>query len=438
MDISRRNFLIKTMGVGGALALMDTLRLAKASTSTPLHTDRYFVFAHFLGGWDAILTTDPKDPALYDDDELTVAEYGVETGYGDLGLSSDPRIFTDVDGLILGPYIGDLENFANRISVVRGMTVTSVAHEAAQMHLFTGKTPAGTGPRASSIATILASILGGEQLMPNLVAGVPSYNLDRPSWASGLKADRMADLQDLLSPGVSTLDIAERDALDEFFEREASRMNTPRMSSIFENRSLSRGLIEENVAEDFNPLNANLAVPFENLGNTTALMAYQALTQGYSRCVSLQAMPFSDAHNGGYWRNLHRWHLLGGFNQVAALAAELEATPYPTGGTWLDKTTIVCCSEFNRSPFLNQTGGRDHAATNSCLLLGGGIAGGKVIGASHEKSMAAQAIDLQTGSVDENGSTVSVENIAATLIKSLGIEDDVGDYRVPTIDALLS
>ena len=140
----------------------------------------------------------------------------------------------------------------------------------------------------------------------------------------------MTDLQDLLSPGLSTLDIAERDALDEFFEREASRMSTPRMSSIFENRGLSRGLIEDNVAEDFNPLNSNLAIPLENLGNTTALMAYQALTQGYSRCVSLQAMPFSDAHNGGYWRNLHRWHLLGGFNQVAALAAELEATPYPT------------------------------------------------------------------------------------------------------------
>ena len=103
MDISRRKFLLKTMGVAGACALMDTLRLAKASTSTPLHTDRYFVFANFLGGWDAILTTDPKDPELYDDDELTVAEYGVETGYGDLGLSSDPRIFTDVDGLILGP-----------------------------------------------------------------------------------------------------------------------------------------------------------------------------------------------------------------------------------------------------------------------------------------------------------------------------------------------
>ena len=37
-----------------------------------------------------------------------------------------------------------------------------------------------------------------------------------------------------------------------------------------------------------------------------------------------------------------------------------------------------------------------------------------------------------------NGSTVSVDNIAVTLIKSLGIEDDVGDYRVPAIDALLT
>ena len=437
MNISRRKFLMKTMGVAGAFALMDTLRLAKATSATPLYTDRYFVFANFLGGWDAILTTDPKDPELYNDTELTVAEYGVETGYSALGLDPDPRIFTDVEDLILGPYIGGLENFANRISVVRGMTVTSVAHVAAQMHLFTGKVPAGLGPRASSIATILASILGAEQLIPNLVAGVPSYNLDRPSWASALKADRMSDLQDLLSPGLSALDIAERDALDEFFEREAARMDTPRMGSIFDNRELSRGLIEENVAEDFSILNPALDTAVENLGNTTALMAYQALTQGYSRCVSFKAMPFSDAHNGSFWRNLHRWHLQGGFNQVAALAAELEATPYPTGGSWLDKTTIICCSEFNRSPFLNQTGGRDHAATNSCLLLGGGIAGGKVIGASHAKNMAAQAIDLQTGAVDENGSTVSVENIAATLIKSLGIEEDIGDYRVPTIDALL-
>ena len=438
MELSRRKFLLNTLGAGSALALMDVLRIAKASNRIPPVTDRYFVFANFLGGWDAILTIDPKDPALYDDDELTIAEYGVQTGYSQLSLPSDPRIVTDVDGLILGPYIGDMSNFAERISVVRGMTVTSVAHESAQVYLNTGKTPAGRGPRTSSISTVLASLLGSDRLMPNLVSGVPAYNIDYPTWCSGLNANNVSDLQAILSPGISVLEPSDRDALDEFFDREASRMKTPRMDSIFENRGNSRLLLEQNVSEQFNIQNPALESVVENLGNTSALMAYQALTQGYSSCVSFRPMPFSDAHNGNYWRNLHRWHLQSGFNQVAALAAELEATPYPTGGSWLDKTTIVCCSEFNRSPALNQTGGRDHAATNSCLLLGGGIAGGKVIGASHEKNMAAQAIDLLTGAVDENGSTVSIDNIAATLVKSLGIEEDIGDYRVPTIDALLA
>ena len=171
------------------------------------------------------------------------------------------------------------------------------------------------------------------------------------------------------------------------------------------------------------------------MDNGAALMAYQALTKGYSRCVSFQAMPFSDAHAGNYWRGLHRWHLLNGFNAVAKLASELEATPYPTGGTWLDHTTIVCSSEFNRTPFLNPTGGRDHGTTNSALL-GGGIAGGKVIGETHQKSMVAQPIDLATGMVDENGSTVSMRT-SQSHSSNLWGSQKMSEISVPAIDALL-
>ena len=437
MDAARRKFLLATLGASGAMTLSNLLTTARASNATPTNTDQHFVFAHFLGGWDTILCVDPKDPAFYDDQELTVAEYGVETGYSTLGFSEDPRIFTDVEGLVFGPYIGDLVDFASRISVVRGMTITSVAHGTATVHLNTGKTPAGMGVRGSSVATILAAILGEGQLMPNLVSGLGSYNIDRPAWASGLRASNIQDLKDLLGPGISALERSERYALDEFFARELQRRNTPRRRSIFQSRDVSRLLIEENVASEFDVNNEALAPLIERMGNGSALMAYQALTKGYSRCVSFQAMPFSDAHAGSFWRNLHRWHILSGFNAVAKLASELEATPYPTGGTWLDHTTIVCSSEFNRTSVLNQTGGRDHGTTNSALLLGGGIAGGKVIGATHEKSMVAQPIDLATGAVDENGETVSHENIAVTLIKSLGITEDVGDFRVPAIDALL-
>ena len=54
MELSRRKFLLNTLGAGSALALMDVLRIAKASNRIPPVTDRYFVFANFLGGWDAI------------------------------------------------------------------------------------------------------------------------------------------------------------------------------------------------------------------------------------------------------------------------------------------------------------------------------------------------------------------------------------------------
>ena len=52
--------------------------------------------------------------------------------------------------------------------------------------------------------------------------------------------------------------------------------------------------------------------------------------------------------------------------------------------------------------------------------------------------MKSQKVDLQTGLVDEdNGVYVSHEHIARTLLYRLGIEDDLGDYREPPIQALL-
>ena len=36
-------------------------------------------------------------------------------------------------------------------------------------------------------------------MMPNLVSGVGTYNLDRPSWASGLRASNIV-IRDLLGP----------------------------------------------------------------------------------------------------------------------------------------------------------------------------------------------------------------------------------------------
>jgi hypothetical protein len=51
----------------------------------------------------------------------------------------------------------------------------------------------------------------------------------------------------------------------------------------------------------------------------------------------------------------------------------------------LQNTTIVCMGEFGRTPRINQNTGRDHWATSWSLLVGGGgLKGGRAIGATDE------------------------------------------------------
>ena len=278
--------------------------------------------------------------------------------------------------MVFGPFVGErLAAFAPQIALLRGMTVSSVAHVPATTHALTGKDPAGELPRGSSIASILAGALGADDLIPNLASGVESWNLGGPDYASALAAANGSDLRKLLQPGFVALEPAERSALDDFFAAEAERVANPRLRSILGRRESSRMLIEREVAglfDETNPDLADIVAHFD--GQPRAFLAYQALTSGTSRCVSYEAHRFNDTHSGPDWRANHGYRLLSGFQSVAMLAEMLQATPHPAGGSWLDHTTIVCASEFNRSPALNATGGRDHATTNSMLLLGGGIA----------------------------------------------------------------
>jgi hypothetical protein len=72
------------------------------------------------------------------------------------------------------------------------------------------------------------------------------------------------------------------------------------------------------------------------------------------------------------------------------------------------------------------------------LLLGGGISGGTLIGETHPIRMAGQAVDLETGAVDESGTQIEHGHVARSLLHSIGITEDIADFRVPHIPALLS
>lgn len=54
----------------------------------------------------------------------------------------------------------------------------------------------------------------------------------------------------------------------------------------------------------------------------------------------------------------------------------------------LEKTLVLMLSEFGRTPKINKDAGRDHhAKVFSCIMAGGGIKGGQVIGSSDADGM---------------------------------------------------
>ena len=77
-----------------------------------------------------------------------------------------------------------------------------------------------------------------------------------------------------------------------------------------------------------------------------------------------------------------------------------------------------------RTPTLNARGGRDHWLSNCCLLAGGNIRGGTVIGASSDVGMEPQHADTSTGLLDRGGEIVKPEHVLRTLLVDAGIEDD--------------
>jgi uncharacterized protein (DUF1501 family) len=90
---------------------------------------------------------------------------------------------------------------------------------------------------------------------------------------------------------------------------------------------------------------------------------------------------------------------------LSTLLSELEEREL------LRSTVVLVIGEFGRTPVINVAGGRDHWPTGfSCLLGGGGLAAGQVIGQTDP-----------SGAKADPESAVPVEDVAATVLAALGV-----------------
>lgn len=140
-----------------------------------------------------------------------------------------------------------------------------------------------------------------------------------------------------------------------------------------------------------------------HLYGQSAILARRLIEAG-STCVTI---------NTGYWD--HHNDIEKGLEEqlrpldlaIAALVEDLEARGM------LDDVVILCAGEFGRTPLINGHAGRDHWANCfSVLLGGGGLKGGRIVGASEPRG----------GNVAER--PVSPHDLLATLYQALDIPLD--------------
>ena len=134
---------------------------------------------------------------------------------------------------------------------------------------------------------------------------------------------------------------------------------------------------------------------------TTSFLLARKLVEAGARYVSLNFSRW-DWHSGNFTRGRQDIPMLD--KALTALVEDLHDRGMQ------EDVTVVCWGEFGRTPKINTKAGRDHwPKANFCLLAGGGMNTGQVIGST----------DKQAGEPDDR--PVRFHEVHATLLHNLGI-----------------
>jgi uncharacterized protein (DUF1501 family) len=131
-----------------------------------------------------------------------------------------------------------------------------------------------------------------------------------------------------------------------------------------------------------------------------------------------RGVPFIEISLGFESGNLGWDTHTGNFPAVRTLSGQLDAgwgtlMTELKDRNLLDSTTILWIGEFGRTPKINENAGRDHFPNAwSCVLAGGGIAGGQFHGKTSDDGE-----EVTDGKVD-------IGDVLATLCRAVGVDPE--------------
>jgi len=427
--LSRRNFLrIGSLGLGG-LSLTDLLRAEAAAGKT--EQQKSVVMIYLPGGPTQHETFDPKPDA----------PRGIRGSYKPTS--------TKIPGVQYCELLPKLSAMADRFSVVRSLVGMDNRHESFQC--YTGHSggrppdnePAGGWP---SFGSLVSSVLGPGPggAMPYIDASpamsyAPYRNRGhhegafKPSWPGFTGHEHVpfalqGDIKkDLVLNGIDLNRLNNRRGLLTALDGLQEKVESAGLDNI---QKQAFGLLTASKLTEALDINKEPKKVLERYGNAQAtdkafggapqsahhLLLARRLVEAGVRCVTVAFGAWDwHANREGTIEYLSKKYLPVFDHAVSVFLQDLEERGL------LETTTVIAWGEFGRTPKINAKGGRDHwPGTQSVLLAGGGIQGGRVIGETDK-----------IGSVPASR-PVHVQEIFATLYNNLGIDvnsDTVNDFN---------
>jgi hypothetical protein len=343
---------------------------------------------------------------------------------------------------------------SNDLCIIRGLSMETLTHEVGRRYFITGKFPRGLTANGSALSSVVAYQEGASRDIPNLAVSTESYSDGLPAYAAPIHVTSAAGLLDALRPLGLQLASASDAAIADFESSadscEQHQFNASGIVSLFrDSRAKARTMTGGTASQYFNfTLNPAQQTPevrdlFAALQISTtadlngpkgkAAIAAQALCRGVSQAVSVQVQQNLDDHFN--WDTNQATTQRNGFEALGLMIRYLKSQQFrSTADTVWEHTTLVCFSEFARTPLVNSRNGRDHHLTSSCCVAGPGIRGNTVLGGTTDLNLLYRKMNLATGQPDDDNSTlVHPSDVHATVLKSMGLTYDHLSNQSPQI-----
>jgi uncharacterized protein (DUF1501 family) len=343
------------------------------------------------------------------------------------------EIATNVPGMRFSEHLPQLAQQADQLAIIRGLSTKEGDHGRGTHLMRTGRPPMGAEKFPAIGAALAKQLASSEVSLPPYVSIAPYRAFNAEAFGPGFLGPKFAPLfvgetnggaaapgddfaelkVDALAPpaGVTDEQMKRRleiwKTLEDGFLGHHPTESTRAHQMVYEN---SLKMIDSDAAAAFElsqePEKVREAYGKGMFGQG-CLLARRLVERG----VPFVEVSLNTSANGNFGWDTHA----NNFAAVEALSKELDAgwaalmNDLRSRGL-LEQTTIIWMGEFGRTPKINGAGGRDHFPQAwSCVLAGGGIAGGQVYGKTSKDGM----------HVEEGETTVT--DVLATLCTALGV-----------------